>query len=229
MNTSGWIKLYRKLMENEIWEKPSWWLKVWIYMLIRVNFEDTKRFVKGSAFISYDEIYLACKLDKEGIKKKAIQNVISWSTERQMLRTNKSTRGLTITILNYEIYQGDDEGVKDNNKDNLRTIKGQSKDTIGEELRIKNKEYIKEKINKKENGTNIPPELDEVKKYLADKKSNVDAERFYNFYASKGWFIGKNKMRNWHSAVATWERGSNERIPKNSQKNSEYDGIGRTV
>ncbi|MDP4271760.1 MAG: hypothetical protein Q8909_16815, partial [Bacteroidota bacterium] len=51
-----------------------------------------------------------------------------------------------------------------------------------------------------------PPSIDEVKAYCKERKNNVDAERFFNFYSSKGWMIGKNKMKDWFAAVRTWEK-----------------------
>ena len=33
---------------------------------------------------------------------------------------------------------------------------------------------------------------------------NVDAERFVDFYRSKGWLVGKNKMKDWKAAVRSW-------------------------
>jgi hypothetical protein len=36
--------------------------------------------------------------------------------------------------------------------------------------------------------------------------SKVDAESFVAFYESKDWMIGKNKMKNWKSAIVTWEK-----------------------
>ena len=50
------------------------------------------------------------------------------------------------------------------------------------------------------------PTIEEVKAYIAEKGYDVDAERFWNFYEAKDWFIGKNKMKNWHAAVATWQK-----------------------
>ena len=51
-----------------------------------------------------------------------------------------------------------------------------------------------------------PPSLQEVKKYCFERENGIDAERFINFYESKGWMIGKNKMKCWKSAVRTWEK-----------------------
>lgn len=53
-----------------------------------------------------------------------------------------------------------------------------------------------------------PPTLDEVKAYCSERKNNVDAERFIDFYSSKNWMVGKNKMADWKACVRTWERSS---------------------
>ena len=36
--------------------------------------------------------------------------------------------------------------------------------------------------------------------------NNIDAENFLDFYESKGWMVGKNKMKDWKAAVRTWEK-----------------------
>jgi hypothetical protein len=38
------------------------------------------------------------------------------------------------------------------------------------------------------------------------RNNNIDAEAFIDFYSSKNWMIGKNKMKDWKAAVRTWER-----------------------
>lgn len=50
-----------------------------------------------------------------------------------------------------------------------------------------------------------PPTVDEVREYAASRESQVDADKFHDFYTSKGWMIGKNKMKDWRAAVRTWE------------------------
>lgn len=52
----------------------------------------------------------------------------------------------------------------------------------------------------------IPPTLEEVKAYCHERKNNVDAERWFDYYTSNGWQVGKNKMKDWKAAVRTWER-----------------------
>lgn len=52
----------------------------------------------------------------------------------------------------------------------------------------------------------IPPTLEEVQSYCQERKNTVDPGRFIDYYASKGWYIGKNKMKDWRAAVRNWER-----------------------
>ena len=49
------------------------------------------------------------------------------------------------------------------------------------------------------------PTVAEVKDYCEERKNNIDADAFVNFYESKGWKIGKNPMKDWKAAVRTWE------------------------
>ena len=69
---------------------------------------------------------------------------------------------------------------------------------------IKGKES---KVNKKDNaGKFIPPTVTEVSSYCKERRNDVDAERFCDFYQSKNWYVGKNKMKDWRASVRTWEK-----------------------
>ena len=50
------------------------------------------------------------------------------------------------------------------------------------------------------------PKPIEIKIYCIERQNNVDFEAFYDFYESKGWKVGKNKMKDWKAAVRNWER-----------------------
>ena len=50
-----------------------------------------------------------------------------------------------------------------------------------------------------------PPTVDEVAAYCLERGNNVDPQRFCDFYASKGWLVGKSKMKDWRAAVRNWE------------------------
>lgn len=54
------------------------------------------------------------------------------------------------------------------------------------------------------------PSLAEVQAYCQECGNGIDPERFIDFYASKGWMVGKNKMKDWRAAVRNWERRDRE-------------------
>lgn len=57
----------------------------------------------------------------------------------------------------------------------------------------------------------VPPTLAEVQSYVAERQSPVDPKGFIDFYASKGWMVGKTPMKDWKAAcrnAETWERWS---------------------
>ena len=56
-----------------------------------------------------------------------------------------------------------------------------------------------------------PPSLQEVKDYIALKGYPVSAEAFHAFYESKGWMVGKNRMKSWKAAITTWRTRENGR------------------
>jgi hypothetical protein len=51
-----------------------------------------------------------------------------------------------------------------------------------------------------------PPSVGEVGQYCEERCNGIDPQAFVDFYAPKGWMIGKNKMKDWKAAVRTWER-----------------------
>lgn len=55
-----------------------------------------------------------------------------------------------------------------------------------------------------------PPTVDEVADYCRERGNAVNAQRFVDFYAAKGWRIGKEPMKDWRAAVRTWEQRDND-------------------
>lgn len=61
----------------------------------------------------------------------------------------------------------------------------------------------------------IPPSVEEVEQYCIERSNNIEAQSFIDFYESKGWMIGKNKMKDWKAAVRTWERSRKQENKEN--------------
>jgi len=81
----------------------------------------------------------------------------------------------------------DDNNGNDNNKD-------------------KDKDKDKDKGDTRGGMASIPDSVSEVRAYCIERKNSVDPDVWFDFYASKGWMVGKNKMKDWKAAVRTWEQ-----------------------
>lgn len=61
-------------------------------------------------------------------------------------------------------------------------------------------------LSKERESRFAPPSLEEVKTYCEERQNSVNTDQFYNFYSSKGWMVGRNKMKDWQAAIRTWEQ-----------------------
>jgi hypothetical protein len=69
----------------------------------------------------------------------------------------------------------------------------------------------------------IKPNIEEIRKYIKEeRRSNVDPQKFYDFYESKGWMVGKNKMKDWKACVRTWEQRQDGQAPLPNFVGKEY-------
>lgn len=71
-----------------------------------------------------------------------------------------------------------------------------------------------EKENEPKKKKFIPPTIEEVRAYCLEKGYDIDAEHFINFYESKGWYVGKNKMVSWKACVGTWVKNNKKQQTK---------------
>jgi hypothetical protein len=94
-----------------------------------------------------------------------------------------------ISILKGGIKENLKGGIKENFKDNNTSINNTS--------------IIKEKIIKR---NFVVPSVSEIKDYCLVRDNQINAEQFYDFYQSKGWMVGKTKMKDWKAAIRNWER-----------------------
>jgi len=65
------------------------------------------------------------------------------------------------------------------------------------------------------------PSINDVELYCIERNNKIDAISFVNFYESKGWMVGKNKMKDWRACIRTWEmRAKNKKTyaPKTMSK-----------
>lgn len=85
-----------------------------------------------------------------------------------------------------------------------------------EEIRSRADNYVRVARHREkeaaESGKFKKPELEEIKLHFS--KSGLpmsEAEKFFHYYESNGWRVGKNPMKNWHGAAANWKKNFEER------------------
>lgn len=190
------IKLYRKFTEWE-WYSDISTSRLFLHLILTVNWTDKKWqgicIERGSRVASYQvlstETGLSVKQARTAIKK------LQSTGEVAIKSTNKYS---VFTVKNYDLYQakGKQEAGERQAEDKQRATTKESKE------------------GKKEKNNNIkrftPPTYEQVSTYCKERNNTVDAERFYDFYESKGWMVGKNKMKDWKAAVRNWERSSKQ-------------------
>jgi hypothetical protein len=105
----GYILLARKILDSEIMEKPPLCLKLWVWMLEKANHKDRGKFKRGQFHTSIREMQEAMAY-KVGYRKnrptvKQIRRTYEGLMKGTMISTAKGTRGMVVTILNYDRYQ----------------------------------------------------------------------------------------------------------------------------
>lgn len=89
-------------------------------------------------------------------------------------------------------------------KQQQRLLKGQEEDKCPPKIEIELKD--KDKIKDKKRKRFIKPTLEEVEEYCKERNNKIDAERFIDFYESKGWKVGSSPMKDWKACIRTWEK-----------------------
>jgi DNA-binding transcriptional ArsR family regulator len=97
-----------------------------------------------------------------------------------------------LSILKGGIKENDGEGIKENFKDNNTSINN-------------NITYSNNK------GRFKKPTVNDITNYCIERNNNIDAESFFDFYESKNWMVGRNKMKDWKACIRTWERRNNQK------------------
>lgn len=93
------------------------------------------------------------------------------------------------------------------------------------------KNSIEENREEKENSTPktkskhtskcfIKPTIEEVKEYCSQNDLRIDCERFYDYYESNDWHVGKNKMKDWKATARNWNRNNHSNSNNKKAANS---------
>lgn len=128
----GYIVLARQILESDIflWKPPEW-LKIWVYILLKVQYQNGRRFARGTGYFNWEED----KRNLKGVTKHQWYHCIEFLRKDRMIATQKTTRGNIIKVLKYDTYQ-DSALYKSETKSEARAKQKRStSETIFKELK----------------------------------------------------------------------------------------------
>ena len=132
---------------------------------------------------------------------KSIKNLVG---KNLIIKSENKISGVT-----FNRYKANLQVVKNLYNGGKETLQVSGKETLLNNKSLDNNTIIIEKENCiKEKSRFSPPSVEEVRSYCEERKNDVDAERFVDYYTSNGWKVGKNAMKDWRAAVRTWERSA---------------------
>lgn len=185
---SGWIKIHRQILDWE-WYSDNNTFRLLMHLILKANHKEKRyrgiELKVGSVITSRDilaiEIGLSVQQIRTSLDKLKSTNEITIKT---------SSKGTIIQVVNYQKYQVvTSETTKEQPKDNQQVTTNKN-----------------EKNEKNERSIFIEPTYNEILEYCTQRKNGIDVNKFLNFYASKGWMVGKNKMKDWKACVRSWEK-----------------------
>lgn len=220
-NNQGWIKLHRKLIDSAVFDNPKL-LKVWIWCLCKASYQPYDLMV-GNQIVHLQEgqfVYGRLKASSElQISESMVYKYMNLLKSLHMVSIKANNKYSVVTIEKWTSYQGcEDEEEQQiiQQRNNKGTAEEQQRNINKKNKNNKNIKNIKNNIF-------IIPSVDEVSAYCQERNNGIDAEAFVSFYESKGWMIGKNKMKDWKAAVRTWEKKNVKKGNENARP--KYYGI----
>jgi hypothetical protein len=197
----GYVKVYRKLLTSAVFQNEKL-LKVWIWCLIRANWTESPIFFDGEEITLQRGQFVTGRFtgsEQCNMNPKTFYNQLQKLAEMNNIVLVSDNRKTKISIVNYESYQDDIVSgwtTSGQPMDNRRTTDGQLVDT---DKNIRSKEVKK--------GKKIPPTLEEVQNLFKERNyPQSEAEKFFNYYQSNGWRVGKNPMKDWAAAATNWSK-----------------------
>ena len=195
-----YVKLFRKMLTWE-WYGDTNTTRLFLHILLKVNYEPSR--YRGHEIGAGECVFGRKKWAKElGMSERQVRTALEHLKSTNEV-TTKATNKFTIIHLEkwafWQIGEGKPTTKVTTKKSNERPTTDQQPTTSKESKNVRKEEVL--------NIRNlIPPTLEMVTEYIEANNYNVDAEAFMDYYNSKGWLVGRSKMKDWQASVRTWSR-----------------------
>lgn len=213
----GWIKIHRKLQECGIWTdtEPFDRRSAWIDLLLLSNHEEKTLIVKGKTLkVSRGQRYTSTlKLaDRWHWSVNRVRRFLALLEEQEMITTERTPNGITVTIVNYSIYQDRQttdettdeisDGITDETTDGIQTRIKEVKNDKEEKKHIKAKP-ARHKYGLYQNVLLSDQDMEKLKvEFPGDYKERID--RVSEYCKSKG-----KTYSDYLATIRSWARKEN--------------------
>ena len=240
MDRSGWIKLHRSLMNSAVWRDctPEQ-NRILITLMCMANYEEKTVLLSGKAIKLHAGQFVTSlggiveKCASDAVTPKKVRTALKLFAQLGFLKVETTTTYTLITITNWTSYQQGSEWAPDEaGVGKAETSQGQTVDkpeadqgqtegkawaTDNNINNIKNFKKTKTQEGVARAGSVegfVKPDIEEVRAFCAERGSKIDPDRFYDYYESNGWMVGKNKMQSWKASVRHWEKSEEKSAAK---------------
>lgn len=222
------IKQIRKLPEGDAI------IVIWLQIICLAGVTNDSGLIYFSKDIPYTEEMLSVEFDRQI---SIIRIALSTFEKFGMVELIDNI----LMVSNWQKYQSTDrlEAIKEKDRERKKSEREQQKQLttlismevprnvhgLSKEVPLLDIDIDKDKDKdiKKSSGRFTPPTPEELQAYCKERNNKVDAERFINFYSSKGWMVGKNKMKDWKAAVRNWEKDSKPNPQPEQPKQNKFN------
>ena len=218
----GWIKIKRSLSYKG-WSKKPDYVALWVHLLLMANHADSEYFWNGKTItLKAGQLITGRKnlASVSGISESKVERILKCFESEQQIEQLKTSTSRLISIRNWMKHQQSEQR-SEQRVNNEWTTSEQRVDTKEEEKELKKKKKKKNSV-----GGFTPPTTQEVYDYFIEIEVNGnETNKFWDYYQSKGWMVGKTKMKDWKAACRNWKKN----IPTfNLQNNGKQPKSART-
>ncbi len=189
----GYYIKARKIQESAIAHAPPHVREIWDWLIKEANFKGNKKIKRGQVLTRYDDIrdglHWMVGYRKEQYSKSQCEIAMKWLTKHTMIRKTKTTRGLIVTILNYEQYQE-----PKNYENHIETYKRTTREPQRRHTILKEREELNNK-EKAKSGNGTSQKEKDYKTILKGPDWNENVKALVSKYAWSGESWDEFKVR----------------------------------
>ncbi len=210
--STGWIKLHRQFLDWE-WYDDMNTKCLYLHCLLRANHSDAKwrgiDVKKGQFITSLDSLS-----SETGLSVQKIRTSLNKLKSTGNITSKQQAKARIITVVGWDDYQ-------EVNKESNKQATGKQQATnrqLTPDKNVRSKECKNDKNNdivaKAPRRFTPPTDIETVAYFIEKGSTNIEAEKFWLFYDSKNWMVGKSKMKKWKSSASGWIARNKTEISK---------------